>query len=257
MPGVVVVAVMRAKAGSGKRSRQAWRRPRREPARSLAASSTRFTAARTTRRGSSSSSAGPHGALNEHFTKPYIQELGQRAHLLAEPAQVHFLDALPAGDPAKGSLWCSPPVQVGLLRRSPACARRRWSNLVAELRKEVGDRVRGGRAVGAGPVEPLEELGGAQRRPNLPTRARRAFAGHLVRRAGRDLERLAAPVAALGAADDAFACFLEHLEPLGLARMEVLGWQRATATAGYFHLQNLTTGLGCGPDEAQAEAVGP
>ena len=105
MPEVVVVAVMRAKAGSEE-----------EVADSLA------QAAARTPRGAwlpplrASPRHGRHGAdrprraldlreaLNEHFTKPYIQELGQRAHLLAEPAQVHFLDALPVGDPAKGSL---------------------------------------------------------------------------------------------------------------------------------------------------------
>ncbi len=44
-------------------------------------------------------------ALDEHFTKPYIQALGERAaELLAEPPQVRFLQPLPAGDPAKGSI---------------------------------------------------------------------------------------------------------------------------------------------------------
>ncbi|MDQ3571542.1 MAG: antibiotic biosynthesis monooxygenase [Actinomycetota bacterium] len=44
-------------------------------------------------------------ALDEHFAKPYIQALGQRAaELLAEPPQVRFLQPLPAGDPAKGSI---------------------------------------------------------------------------------------------------------------------------------------------------------
>ena len=43
--------------------------------------------------------------LNEHFTKPYIAALGERAgEVLAEPAQVTFLTPLPGGDPAKGTL---------------------------------------------------------------------------------------------------------------------------------------------------------
>lgn len=44
-------------------------------------------------------------ALDEHFTKPYVQALGERAgEALAEPPQVHFLEALPGGDPAKGRI---------------------------------------------------------------------------------------------------------------------------------------------------------
>ena len=43
-------------------------------------------------------------ALDEHFQKPYVRELGKSTHLLAEPAQVWFLDALPSGDPGKGAL---------------------------------------------------------------------------------------------------------------------------------------------------------
>ncbi len=44
-------------------------------------------------------------ALDEHFTKPYIQALGERAAAsLAEPPQVRFLEALPVGDPAKGRI---------------------------------------------------------------------------------------------------------------------------------------------------------
>ena len=43
-------------------------------------------------------------ALDEHFQKPYIRELGEKADLLAEPAQVWFLEPVPSGDPAKGQL---------------------------------------------------------------------------------------------------------------------------------------------------------
>ncbi len=43
-------------------------------------------------------------ALQEHLGKPYIQELAQRADLLAEPLQVSFLEPLPAGEEAKGRL---------------------------------------------------------------------------------------------------------------------------------------------------------
>lgn len=42
--------------------------------------------------------------LDEHLTKPYIQALGEQVELLAEPPQVFFLDALPAGDESKGRL---------------------------------------------------------------------------------------------------------------------------------------------------------
>jgi quinol monooxygenase YgiN len=42
--------------------------------------------------------------LDEHFTQPYVAALGEKAHLLAEPAQVFFLEARPAGDEVKGRL---------------------------------------------------------------------------------------------------------------------------------------------------------
>ena len=44
-------------------------------------------------------------ALQAHFTQPYIAALGEQAGaLLAEPPTVAFCSALPAGDPAKGTL---------------------------------------------------------------------------------------------------------------------------------------------------------
>jgi quinol monooxygenase YgiN len=43
-------------------------------------------------------------ALDEHFTKPYVQAVGDQVHLLEQPAEVHFLEPVPAGDPGKGSL---------------------------------------------------------------------------------------------------------------------------------------------------------
>ena len=41
-------------------------------------------------------------ALDAHFTQPYVAALAQQTHLLAEPAQVWFLD--PLGDEGKGRL---------------------------------------------------------------------------------------------------------------------------------------------------------
>ncbi len=43
--------------------------------------------------------------LNEHFTKPYIQALGERAAEVLDGApQVQILEPVPGGDPAKGTL---------------------------------------------------------------------------------------------------------------------------------------------------------
>lgn len=42
--------------------------------------------------------------LDAHFREPYVAALGGRASLLAEPPQVHFLGAVPAGDEEKGRL---------------------------------------------------------------------------------------------------------------------------------------------------------
>jgi len=52
-------------------------------------------------------------------------------------------------------------------------ARRRDADFVAELRQQLGDRA-AARAVGTIAVEALEELRGAERRPDLPAHARRA-----------------------------------------------------------------------------------
>jgi len=46
-------------------------------------------------------------ALDEHFTKPYIQVLGEQVHLLDGAADVHFLEPVPAGDVGKGRLGAS------------------------------------------------------------------------------------------------------------------------------------------------------
>lgn len=44
-------------------------------------------------------------ALDAHLQMPHIQALGERAaEVLAETPQVSFLEALPTGDPAKGSI---------------------------------------------------------------------------------------------------------------------------------------------------------
>ena len=42
--------------------------------------------------------------LDEHFTKPYVQAMGEQIDLLAEPPQVYFLDPVPVGDEVKGRL---------------------------------------------------------------------------------------------------------------------------------------------------------
>lgn len=42
--------------------------------------------------------------LDAHFRRPYVAAVGEKAHLLAEPPQIHFLEAVPAGDSAKGAL---------------------------------------------------------------------------------------------------------------------------------------------------------
>ncbi len=43
--------------------------------------------------------------LNEHFTKPYIAALGERAAEVLDGApQVQILEPVPGGDPAKGTL---------------------------------------------------------------------------------------------------------------------------------------------------------
>src|SRR5215218_810001 len=66
-------------------------------------------------------------------------------------------------------------------------------------------------------VEGHEEVGRAKGWVDLPARAGGLLGGHLVRRAGRDLERLAGAVGPLLAADQRAHGALEDLEALGLA----------------------------------------
>jgi quinol monooxygenase YgiN len=42
--------------------------------------------------------------LDAHFAQPYVAAAGDRAHLLAEAPQVHFLAPAPAGHAEKGRL---------------------------------------------------------------------------------------------------------------------------------------------------------
>ena len=42
--------------------------------------------------------------LDAHFRQAYVAALGEQASLLAEPPQVHFLGAVPAGQAEKGRL---------------------------------------------------------------------------------------------------------------------------------------------------------
>jgi len=43
--------------------------------------------------------------LDEHFTRPHMQAVGEQASdLLAEPPQITFLEAVATGDGAKGTL---------------------------------------------------------------------------------------------------------------------------------------------------------
>lgn len=46
----------------------------------------------------------PQEDLDAHFRQPYVAALGEQASLLAEPPQVHFLRAVPAGQAEKGRL---------------------------------------------------------------------------------------------------------------------------------------------------------
>src|SRR4051812_44531060 len=124
-----------------------------------------------------------------------------------------------------------------VLRPAPHARRPRLAHqaeLLAELVEE------GGALLGVlrrRREHPLEELRRAQRRRHLPAGARRAVGAHLVRRSGGHLEDGAALVRALLIADHRFHPSLEHLEALGLARVQVNRWHPTLAGVARLHLE--------------------